>query len=96
MHLDKSTDLSIFKKAALCRSFEEEVFKNTENKNIKIPVYLSAGQEYISATFATFFEKVLPKVSKQIFIQHRGHSTYISFGGNLKKLTLELAAHVFY
>ena len=85
MKLDKSTDLKIFQKAAICRSFEEEVFRNLENKNIKIPVYLSAGQEYIAATFATFFEKYFPSIKKQIFIQHRGHATYISFGGDLKK-----------
>ena len=90
MKLDKSTDLKIFQKAAICRSFEEEVFRNLENKNIKIPVYLSAGQEYIAATFATFFEKYFPSIKKQIFIQHRGHATYISFGGDLKKLVLEL------
>ena len=90
MRLEQSTDLIIYQKAALCRSFEEEVFRNLQNKNIKIPVYLSAGQEYIAATFATFFEKYFAKINKQIFIQHRGHATYISFGGALKKLALEL------
>jgi pyruvate dehydrogenase E1 component alpha subunit len=90
MRLEKSTDLIIYEKAALCRAFEEEVFRNLQNKNIKIPVYLSAGQEYIAATFATFFEKYFAKINKQIFIQHRGHATYISFGGALKKLALEL------
>ena len=78
--------LEIHKKACICRTFEEEVYRQVELKNIKIPVYLSAGQEYISATLATY----LSNVDKQIFIQHRGHSTYLSFGGDMEKLVLEL------
>ena len=69
----------IYYSASLCREFEKKIFFEVENKNIPIPVYLSAGQEYIPATFA----KILQKLSindKQIFIQHRGHSTYLSFG----------------
>ena len=31
MRLEKSTDLIIYQKAALCRSFEEEVFRNLQN-----------------------------------------------------------------
>jgi len=90
MKLDKATELLIYEKASLCRAFEEEVFKNLQNKNIKIPVYLSAGQEFIASTFAVFFDKFFPKTKKQIFIQHRGHATYLAFGGDLKKLILEL------
>ena len=58
MILNKESDLEIFKKAALIRAFEEKVFILVDEKKIRIPVYLSAGQEYISATFATFFEEV--------------------------------------
>ena len=78
--------LKIYKKAALCRAFEEEVFRRVQDKTVKIPVYLSAGQEYTSATLATFLEDY----DKQIFIQHRGHSTYLSFGGNIESLVYEL------
>jgi TPP-dependent pyruvate/acetoin dehydrogenase alpha subunit len=78
--------LEIHKKASICRAFEEEVFRQVQNKTIKIPVYLSAGQEYISATLAAWLEDI----DKQIFIQHRGHSTYLSFGGNMDELVLEL------
>ena len=56
MNFDDKIDFEIFKKSAYIRAFEEEVYKNVENKNIKIPVYLSAGQEYIASTFATFLE----------------------------------------
>jgi pyruvate dehydrogenase E1 component alpha subunit len=84
--MDKQTLLEIYKKAALCRAFEEEVYRQVENKNVRIPVYLSAGQEYISATLAV----LLKDIEKQIFIQHRGHSTYLSFGGDVEQLVLEL------
>ena len=84
--MEKYNLLNIHKKAAICRAFEEEVYRQVEAKVIKIPVYLSAGQEYISATLSEY----LGDVDKQIFIQHRGHSTYLNFGGNMEKLILEL------
>ena len=46
----------IYNKASLCREFETEVFKQVQNKNITIPVYLSAGQECIPA----------PQIDKQV------------------------------
>lgn len=93
MRLLEEDEFKIFQKAALCRAFEEEVFNQVSKKNIKIPVYLSAGQEYIPSTFATYFEKYPPTERHQIFIQHRGHATYIAFGGNLDQLALELLGH---
>lgn len=86
MPLSYELDKEIFRKAALCRAFEEEVYRRVQDKTIKIPVYLSAGQEYTSATLATYLEFV----DKQIFIQHRGHSTYLSFGGDIEALVYEL------
>ena len=79
--------LSVFKKASLSRNFENETFKKIEQKIIQLPVYLSAGQEYIPATIATFLKKI---VRPHIFIQHRGHSTYLSFDGDPIKLIDEL------
>ena len=49
--------INIFKKASLSRNFEEEVIKNVKKKNIKIPVYVSAGQEFIASTIAAICEK---------------------------------------
>jgi pyruvate dehydrogenase E1 component alpha subunit len=86
MPLSYELDKEIFRKASLCRAFEEEVYRRVQDKTIKIPVYLSAGQEYTSATLATYLESV----DKQIFIQHRGHSTYLSFGGDIEALVYEL------
>jgi pyruvate dehydrogenase E1 component alpha subunit len=80
--------LNAFKKASFCRHFENEVYKNVQNKNIKIPVYLSAGQEYIPASVATMLED--KGIEPNIFIQHRGHSTYLSFGADPIALIDEL------
>ena len=80
--------LNVFKRASLCRNFEQYVFDGIRNKMFKFPIYLSAGQEYISATIA--------QVAKDgghepnIFIQHRGHSTYLSFEAPMEQLIDEL------
>ena len=44
--------LNVFKKASVCRHFENEVYKRVSNKEIEFPVYLSVGQEYAPATIA--------------------------------------------
>jgi len=83
----KDFRLEVFKKASLCRNFEDEVFKRMADKTIQYPAYLSAGQEYIASSIATALEG---KVEPHIFIQHRGHSTYLSFGGDVVELIDEL------
>jgi len=86
--ISKSLRLKVFQKASFCRAFEEEVFKNVKKKKIKIPVYLSAGQEFISASLSEICK--LKKIKPLLFGQHRCHSIYLSFGGNPKKLIREL------
>ena len=49
--------LEVFKKASLCRHFENEVFKRVRDKKIKFPVYLSAGQEYVPSTIAQIIKE---------------------------------------
>ena len=78
----------VFKKTSLSRHFELNVFKNIKNKNIEIPVYLSAGQESISASLSEICK--IKKIKPLIFPQHRCHSIYLSFGGEINKLILEL------
>ena len=80
--------LEVFKKASLCRHFENEVFKRVRDKKIKFPVYLSAGQEYVPSTIAQIIKE--KKIKPLLFGQHRGHSIYISFGGDIIKLIHEL------
>ena len=78
----------VFRKASLCRNFELSVFENVKKKNIKIPVYLSAGQEFISSTLATICEN--KRIKPLLFPQHRCHSIYLSFGGKVDLLINEL------
>jgi len=85
----KKDILKIFDKASKIRHFELEAFKNVKNNNIEIPVYLSAGQEFIASTLSYIINDKL-KIKPLIFAQHRCHSTYINFGGNKKKLIDEL------
>lgn len=87
--MNKFGSLEIFEKASICRHFEINVFSAVKNKKINIPVYLSAGQEYTAATLATIIKNEL-KIKPLIFPQHRCHSTYLSFGGDKKKLIKEL------
>ena len=85
---EKVFRLKTFEKAANCRYFEEEVIQNLKEKKITIPTYVSAGQEFISASMATICEDL--KIKPWIFGQHRCHSIYISFGGDKSKLIDEL------
>ena len=80
--------LEIFKKASLCRNFDEVVFEKLQDKTIAYPTYLSVGQEFISATIAKVVQDM--NVEPDIFIQHRGHATYLSFGGGVEGLVKEL------
>jgi TPP-dependent pyruvate/acetoin dehydrogenase alpha subunit len=77
-----------FEKASYCRHFEKMVFKNVQKKNINIPVYLSAGQEVISASLAVICK--MRRIKPLLFPQHRCHSIYLNFGGNTAKLIDEL------
>lgn len=78
----------VFKRAALCRNFEKKVFDLIKLGTFKFPIYLSAGQEYIAASLA---ECIVPLgLSPSIFIQHRGHSTYLSFEAPIDELIDEL------
>jgi pyruvate dehydrogenase E1 component alpha subunit len=83
--MNNNLQLEIFKKASLCRNFEELVFEYIKQGKFKCPIYLSAGQEFIAATIACMTKK-----DPLIFGQHRAHHTYISFGGDLIELMDEL------
>jgi len=78
--------LNVFKKASLCRTFEDEVFKYAKQGIFKSPIYLSAGQEFPASTLSEIYSGTHP----MLFAQHRAHSTYLSFGGSPEKLVDEL------
>ena len=46
--------IKVFERASVCRNFEEIVFSKVKERLIQYPVYLSAGQEFISATVAQY------------------------------------------
>lgn len=85
---NKKVQLDIFKKASVNRAFEEVAYSYIQKKQIHFPVYLSAGQEFISASIAQICKEL--RLKPMIFAQHRCHSTYLSFGGNKIKLIDEL------
>ena len=59
----------------------------SKEKKIKFPVYFSSGQEYIACSLGVLFQQ--KKIKPMLFGQHRGHSIYVGFGGDLKKLAYE-------
>ena len=79
---------NIYQTAKLCRAFELCAYGHCEKGNIDIPIYLSAGQETIPATLSQICKE--KNIAPLIFGQHRGHSIYLSFGGNPIKLIDEL------
>jgi hypothetical protein len=80
--------IEAFKKASFCRHFENQVYKASQDKQIKFPFYLSAGQEYIPASIYTILE--MNGIDANVFIQHRGHSHYLSKGADPIQLIDEL------
>lgn len=79
----------IHTRACLSRAFDEELYKRVELGEIEFPVYMSAGQEYPSAVISEVFSAIF-KLKANVFIQHRGHATYLSFGGSVERLILEM------
>lgn len=80
----KKSLLSVFKKMCISRQFELWTKKAYEQKLIRVPIYLSLGQESIAASLAVAFPK------PYIFGQHRAHDLYLSYGGNPEALVDEL------
>tara|TARA_B100000886_G_scaffold336013_1_gene294035 strand:- start:58 stop:912 length:855 start_codon:yes stop_codon:yes gene_type:complete len=78
----------VFKKAVQSRAFDQNVFDLIKKKIINFPVYLSSGQEYVAASIAGICR--INGIKPHLFGQHRGHSVYISFGGNLELLIREM------
>ena len=80
----KEQSLEIFKKMYTSQFFEYRVKQAYDDKHIKMPVYLSVGQEAVAAALSLSF------IKPYIFAQHRAHDLYLSYGGNPKALVDEL------
>ena len=80
----KEVSLELFRRICLCRNFELNVKRAYDAKVVNPPIYLSLGQESITAALSM----VLPDAYK--FGQHRCHDIYICWGGKLEALRDEL------
>lgn len=77
--------LELFRRICLCRYFEWELKKvYDQGELIKMPIYLSIGQESIAAALSL----ALPNAYQ--FGQHRCHDLYLCYGGDPAKLIDEL------
>ena len=82
--LTKSQILKILEKMNKVRNFEIEIKKLYKEGKVPGPIYLGIGQESIASTLSMVIE------NPAIFTQHRGHSYYLSFGGNPQLLKDEI------
>ncbi len=80
----RAVTLEMFRKSCVNRYFEIETARVYDTGVMKMPIYLSLGEEHISAAIASVTKDFL------IFAQHRGHSYYLSFGGEMRRLIDEL------
>ena len=76
--------LEMFRKTCVNHYFELEAARIHNTGVMKLPIYLSLGSEHVSAAIATVSRDFL------IFTQHRCHSWYLSFGGDMRALIDEL------
>ena len=76
--------LEMFRRVCASRFFDLEVVRAVETGRVIYPVYLSLGQETVSAALSSVLSGYM------LFTQHRGHSYYLSFGGPPEKLRDEL------
>lgn len=76
--------LEMFRKTCTNHYFELEAARVYDTGVMKLPIYLSVGSEHVPAAIATVSKDFL------IFAQHRCHSYYLSFGGDMRKLIDEL------
>ena len=65
--------LGIFEQTCRNRANELSIAKMYDDGQIKVPIYLSIGQEHIPASIAAVSKDFL------IFAQHRAHSWFLSF-----------------
>ncbi len=76
--------IDLFTRGNFSRQFELKVKENANEGYINGPIYLSIGTEFNAAALSLSLDNPL------IFGQHRGHSLYLSFGGDPEPLRDEL------
>ncbi|MDP3027968.1 MAG: thiamine pyrophosphate-dependent enzyme [Deltaproteobacteria bacterium] len=81
---DQETSLEMYRSICRSRFFDQEVVKAVQDRRVIYPVYLSLGQEAVSAALASAVSDYM------LFTQHRCHAYYLAFGGPPEKLRDEL------
>lgn len=76
--------LGMFRQTCFNRYFEYEAKRVHDRGLMKLPIYLSVGQEHIPVAIARAYPDC------RIFAQHRAHSVYLSYGGDPRGLIDEL------
>jgi TPP-dependent pyruvate/acetoin dehydrogenase alpha subunit len=76
--------LALYDKICTIRNFEFNVKKVYDEGKMKLPIYLSIGQEAIAAALSIAYPKPF------IFAQHRAHDLYLANGGDPAALIDEL------
>ena len=80
----KETTLAMYRNICRSRFFDVEVVKAVQERRVKYQVYLSLGQESVSAALAPVVHGYM------LFTQHRCHAYYLALGGLPEKLRDEL------
>ncbi|MBI2596263.1 hypothetical protein HYW46_06030 [Candidatus Daviesbacteria bacterium] len=83
-HFTKKESLEMFKKMCISRNFEFNTKDAFDKGYIKMPIYLSVGEESVSSAISIAYKK------PHIFAQHRCHDIYLAFGGEIVPLIDEL------
>lgn len=84
---DREITLRMWRKMCESRYFElafKKFVEETGNSIVKIPFYLSVGQESVSAALSIVFPEAI------LFPQHRCHDIYLAWGGDPEALADEL------
>ena len=76
--------LEMYRRMAVARFFDYRVKRGFDQKEVPTLVYLAVGQEAAAAAIST----VMPEAI--VAGQHRGHATYLSWGGDPAALVDEL------
>lgn len=79
-----AVSLALYERMCKVRNFELQTKKAYDAGRMKIPIYLSLGQEAVAAALSLSYEKPF------IFAQHRAHDLYLAYGGDPVALVDEL------
>lgn len=82
--LSQAETLRVFRKICRARFFEHKVKEAYDQGLMKMPIYLSLGQEAVSSSLAVSYP------AEAIFAQHRAHDFYLAYGGDICSLIDEL------